>query len=53
MKFQDYKYERMDVAAFKETCEQVVEKMQNAPSYEIFKEAFHTFDDLQAQFTKA
>lgn len=49
MKFQDYKYERMDVAAFKETCEQVVEKMQNAPTYEIFKEAFHTFDDLQAQ----
>ena len=40
MKFTDYKYEHMDIEALQEQLKAICSKLQNAASYEEFKNAF-------------
>ena len=46
MKFTDYKYEHMDIAALQAQLKSICGKLKNAASYEEFKNAFVELNDV-------
>jgi len=46
MTFKDYEYKRIDIDAFKKDTDKYVDILENAPSYEAFKDAYYEFIEI-------